>query len=160
DKDGGSGSATFKVTVANVSPTASLGNNGPANEGSPATVSFSGQSDPSGADTSAGFHYSIACDGLAGSLATTYAGATDGASKPCTFADNGSYTVKGRILDKDGGSNTYDTTVVVNNVKPSLSPPTDDTGVEGASKSFGLGSFADPGANDSPWHLHVTWGDG
>jgi hypothetical protein len=160
DKDGGVGQATFKVAVANVAPTASLANDGPVDEGSPATITFSGQHDPSGADTAAGFHYSYACDGVAGSLATTYAGATDGASKQCTYADNGSYLVKGRIFDKNGGSNTYDTTVVVNNVNPSLTPPSDDNGVEGTSKSFGLGSFADPGANDNPWHLHVTWGDG
>jgi hypothetical protein len=160
DKDGASGSTTFKANVSNVPPTASLGNNGAVDEGSPATISFSGHSDPSSADTTAGFHYSYACDGMASSLATTYAGATDGASKQCTFADNGSYGVKGRIFDKDGGSSTYDTTVHVNNVNPSLTPPSDDTGLEGASKSFGLGSFSDPGANDNPWHLHVTWGDG
>src|SRR2546421_12446065 len=45
DKDGGSDTKTFKVTVANVPPTADLGNNGPVNEGSPATISFSGQQD-------------------------------------------------------------------------------------------------------------------
>src|SRR5207248_6569864 len=36
DKDGASGDASFKVTVANVPPTATLGNNGPVDEGSPA----------------------------------------------------------------------------------------------------------------------------
>src|SRR5262249_3434190 len=52
------------------------------------------------------------------SLASTYAGATDGPSKQFTFADNGSYTVYGRIFDKDGGSAQYTTTVAVNNVAP------------------------------------------
>src|SRR5439155_7496440 len=60
DKDGGSGTATFQVAVASVAPTASLSNDGPVNEASPATISFSNQHDPSGADTSAVFHY--ACD--------------------------------------------------------------------------------------------------
>src|SRR5207244_1447546 len=61
DKDGGLGQASFNVTVANVDPTATLANNGPVDEGSPATISFSGQQDPSGADTSAGFHYAYSC---------------------------------------------------------------------------------------------------
>src|SRR5207248_2232833 len=68
DKDLASGSAIFTVTVANVAPTATLGNNGPVNEGSPATVSFSNQFDPSSADTSAGFHYAYSCSN--GSLAS------------------------------------------------------------------------------------------
>src|SRR5439155_614370 len=73
DKDGGSGDTSFQVTVANVAPTAALGNDGPVNEGSLATVSFSSQHDPSSADTAAGFHYAYACDN--GSLGSaTYAG--------------------------------------------------------------------------------------
>src|SRR2546425_12788762 len=63
DKDGGTDSKTFKVTVANVAPTATLSNNGPVNEGSPATISFSAPFDPSSADTSAGFHYAFDCAG-------------------------------------------------------------------------------------------------
>ena len=47
DKDGDSDSETFSVHVNNVAPTATLANNGPVNEGSPATVSFSNQFDPS-----------------------------------------------------------------------------------------------------------------
>ena len=73
DKDGGSTEYTTTVTVNNVAPTATLSNNGPVNEGSPATVTFSSQFDPSSADTTAGFHYAYDCDG--GSLAAaTYAG--------------------------------------------------------------------------------------
>src|SRR5207237_929275 len=62
DKDHDSGSAQFTVTVANVPPTADLANGGPVGEGSPASVSFSNANDPSGADTTAGFHYAFACD--------------------------------------------------------------------------------------------------
>src|SRR5207302_3062089 len=50
DKDGGSDSKTFKADVANVAPTADLSNGGPVNEGSPVSVSFSNQHDPSSAD--------------------------------------------------------------------------------------------------------------
>jgi hypothetical protein len=90
------------VTVNNVAPTATLGNDGPVNEGSAVTVSFSGQSDPSSADTTAGFHYAFDCNG--GSLATkNYSNSGTGASTTCTFPDNGSYTVRGRIIDKNDG---------------------------------------------------------
>ena len=51
--------ATF--TVANVAPTATLGNDGPVAEGSTATVTFSGQSDPS-ADDAATLTYSYDFD--------------------------------------------------------------------------------------------------
>ena len=128
-------------------------------EGSSATISFADQSDPSSADTAAGFHYAYDCAN--GSLAgVTYATAGTDASAQCTYADNGTYTVRARIFDKDDGSSEYTTSVTVKNAAPSLTPPADDNGVEGSSKSFGLGSFSDPGANDNPWHLHVTWGDG
>ena len=61
DKDDGFSSYTSDVTVHNVAPTATLSNNGPIDEGSPATVSFSNQLDPCPADTTAGFHYAYSC---------------------------------------------------------------------------------------------------
>ena len=42
--------------------------------------------------------------------------------------------------------------------KPVLTAPSDQTAVEGASKSFNLGSFVD--ADGSPWTVTVSWGDG
>src|SRR5437879_9966550 len=111
DKDGGSDTKSFKVAVANIPPTADLGNNGPVDEGSPVTVSFSNQLDPSSADTSAGFHYAYSCTN--GSLAgATYAGSGASASTNCAFADNGTSTVRARIIDKDGGFTEYTTDVV------------------------------------------------
>src|SRR5206468_10420377 len=93
---------TFKVTVSNVAPTATLSNNGPVNEASPATISFSAQLDPSSADTSAGFHYAFDCAG--GLLSATYATAGTAASTSCTSsAGPSTHTVSARILDKDGG---------------------------------------------------------
>src|SRR5204862_903851 len=114
-----------------------------------ATASFSAQHDPSSADTAAGFHYAFSCTNgdLSGS---TYGGSGTSASTSCTFADNGTHTVKGRIIDKDGGFNEYTTDVVVKNVRPTVTAPSDQATDEGTSKSFDLGSFSDPGANDSP----------
>ena len=69
-------------------------------------------------------------------------------------------TVCGRIFDKDDGSTTYSTVVTVSNVAPTVTAPANQTANEGASTSFSLGSFSDPGVNDSPWAVDVDWGDG
>src|SRR5207245_9984410 len=63
DRDDAFSEYTTTVTINNVAPTATLSNNGPVNEASPVTVSFSSQLDPSAADTSAGFHYTFDCAG-------------------------------------------------------------------------------------------------
>src|SRR5437588_11046891 len=52
-------------------------------------------------------------------------------------------------------------TVIANftpEARPTVTPPSDQVAVEGASKSFNLGSFADP--DGSPWTIDVNWGDG
>src|SRR5436305_10883928 len=109
DKDGGFAYEHSTATVTNVAPTAALANNGPVNEGSPATISFSNQHDPSNADTTAGFHYAYDCNN--GSLAgATYAGSSASASTTCTFDDGPStHTVRARIIDKDGSFTEYQT---------------------------------------------------
>ena len=48
--------------------------------------------------------------------------------------------------------------VDIANVVPSVTPPADQTAVEGSSKSFNLGSFTDPGP-DNPWTVDIDWGD-
>ncbi len=116
DKDGGvSTAAVDAISVTNVAPTATFGNNGPVNEGSPVTVSFSGQSDPSTADTAAGFQYAYALSESGLSTATPSGSATS----QFTFTTFGNDTVWGRIIDKDGGYTDYSTTFMVNNVAPS-----------------------------------------
>jgi PKD domain/BNR/Asp-box repeat len=41
---------------------------------------------------------------------------------------------------------------------PTVTPPADQTSVEGASHVFGLGSFSDP--DGGPWSVDIDWGDG
>ncbi|MBI5965464.1 MAG: hypothetical protein HY863_18460 [Chloroflexi bacterium] len=146
------------VTVNNVAPLASLGNSGPINEGDSVTVSFSGQSDPSNVDTLAGFHYAFDCSG--GSLsAATYEGSQASDSTSCTFADNGNYVVSGKIIDKDGGSNEYTTTVTVNNVAPTLSAITIGQALIPVNTPISASAFfTDPGTLDT--HMTVwNWDD-
>jgi hypothetical protein len=96
---------------------------------------------------------------VAGSLAVTAAHG----SFQCSFADGpASADVKIQVRDSDGASEAASQSVqivAVANVAPSVTASAGQAGEEGASKSFDLGSFADPGA-DSPWAVEVAWGDG
>ena len=100
DKDGGFTEYTTDVTVNNVAPTATSATTGRSTKASPATVTLQRPERPVGDDTAAGFHYAYACEN--GSLAeATYAGSGTSASTTCTYDDNGTYTVRARIIDKD-----------------------------------------------------------
>jgi hypothetical protein len=148
------------VTVANVAPSATFTVDSPVTEGSASTLTLADASDPSNADTQAGFRYSFACDGDAASLATSYATSDTGSTHACAFADNGSYPVAARVLDKDGGQSTYDAVVTVADVAPTvgaISAPADPVAL-GAAMSIGA-PFSDAGALDTHTAL-VDWGDG
>ena len=106
DKDGGFTEYTTTVTVNNVPPTATLSNNGPVNEGSAATFSFSNQFDPSSVDTTAGFHYAFSCTNGRSGASHLRGECRQARPPPAPFADGpATLTVKGRIIDKDGGFN-------------------------------------------------------
>ena len=89
-------------------------------------MSFSSQSDPSSADTTAGFHYAYDFDndGTFDVGNGTYAGGVTAASVtvPAAYLSNGpsSRVVKARVIDKDGGFTDYTTTITVNNVPPTV----------------------------------------
>lgn len=158
DPGGFSAEATATVDVRNAAPTGTFDAASPIEEGGSSRVGFTQASDPSSADTSAGFHYSIACDGQDSSLASTYADASaTGDSRSCSFPESGSHTIKGRIFDEDGGYDTYSAAVEVENVAPSVDAGTDHTIDEGATFDSS-GSFADPGGDT--WTATVNYGDG
>lgn len=126
DSDGAvSNTASRTVSVQNVDPTATLNAPVSVNEGGTATVGFANQQD-SETDTNVGFHYAFNCNG--GSLdGATYANSGTANSTTCAYDDNrlwldkggfGAYTVRAKIMDKDGGSNEYTADVNANNVYP------------------------------------------
>jgi hypothetical protein len=147
------------VTIANVAPTATLSNSGPIAEATAATIRFSDASDPSPADTAAGFRYAFHCDGSEFDPAPTYADASTSSSTSCAFAGRGRKTVRARIIDKNGGFRDYTTDVTVTNGAPTLTVALDQRAGEGSAKEFLLGSFADVG-DAGPWTVDVDWGDG
>jgi len=150
--------------VANVAPTVNLTGDLNVDEGSTHTYSFT-VTDP-GVD---GFTVDAAypdCDAgatnngsyVAGSLAVTAAGG----SFKCSFPDGPSTAnVKIKVADSDGASTTDSESVqvvAVANVAPTVVAAAGQSSDEGQAKSFSLGSFSDPGVNDS-WMVDVSWGD-
>src|SRR3954471_4138080 len=156
--------ATQTVTVNNVAPTVTLSGPAAANEGDTKTYNFT-VSDP-GQDTfvvDAGFPD---CDAGATNNGTFVAGSlsltASGGSFQCFFADGPSTAnVKIQVRDSDGASDAASQSVqivAVANVNPTVTAPANQNANEGASTSFALGSFTDPGP-DSPWAVDVDWGD-
>lgn len=91
---------TTTVRFANVAPTATLIAPTSVDEGSDISLLLSDPSDPSGADTTAGFTYSFDCGSGYGPFGSYH-------SFSCSTTDNGSRVVKGKVRDKDGGVSEY-----------------------------------------------------
>lgn len=122
NSNGDVNTAQGAVAINNVAPSATLGNNGPVDEGTSATVSFSNGFDYATADASAGFHYAFDYDNNGtwdfGDGAYAGSGTQSSVSVPASYLDDiaPSRTVKGRIIDKDGGTRDYTTTIALNPV--------------------------------------------
>jgi PKD repeat protein len=156
DNDGGVGSDTAAVTVNNVAPTSSVSNNGPKNEGSAVTVSFGAVTDPGTLDT---FKYSFDWNNDG-----TYEVVDQVASSADhTWYDNGVFTVKAKVSDKDGGFTAYTTAVTVNNVAPTVTITGPKTWVVPIGSVTFAGSFTDPGTADThtaTWYFDNVPSDG
>ena len=148
---------SFPVTVNNVSPTGTVSNSGPVNEGSSASVSVSAN-DPSAVDTAAGFSYSYDF-GNTGSF-DIIDSLVNTAIVPAQVLDDGpaNIPVRIRIADKDGDSSEYITFIEVNNVAPIIASVTGDIIDENDTATVS-GSFADASANDS-FTVTINWGEG
>ncbi|MFO0820937.1 MAG: Ig-like domain-containing protein [Pirellulales bacterium] len=156
DSGGKVGVASTTLQVNNSPPSASLTFSGTQLEGSPITISFLNSTDPSDADAAALLYsYDFNNDGdfIDAGEATDVASS----SRSFTYPQDGFYTVRGRIKDKDGGSTTYTTSFSVLNVPPTLNAGADDSLNEGQTFSR-TGTFTDPGADS--WTATVNYGDG
>lgn len=149
DQYGQTNSDTLQVTVQNVAPTATLSNDGPQPEGSPVIVSFSDVVEPGTVD-SLFYSFDWDNDGVYDIVDQ------EEASAQHTWPDNGTYTVRARIMDDDGGWNDFTTEVTVTNVAPTVNAGEDATINEGSTFSRS-GSFTDPGADS--WTATVDYGD-
>ncbi len=116
DKDLGTTAYAKLVTVNNVPPSATFSAPASVNEGSAFQLALTNRSDPSSADTAAGFKQGFDCGDGVGFNAW---GA--GTTRSCAAPADGpaARTVKGRIRDKDLGANSYSAGLSVKNVAPS-----------------------------------------
>lgn len=151
DSDGASRTASVLVNVTNMHPVAQVDATTSINEGSTATVSlikggFSYQDGET--DTNAGFRYAFDCNN--GPLTTyNYANSGTANSVNCPTTDNGTKTVRAKIMDKDGGSTEYTKSITVNNVSPTATFNTPTSVNQGNNFTVSLGSVSDPSSNDT-----------
>jgi uncharacterized protein len=123
------------------------------NEGSSFSLSLTNPQDAGLNDTT--FTYQFDCgDGLG------YGAADAATSATCPTTDNGSRSVKAKILDDDGGSSEYTATVQVVNVPPAFatgSPNFDPSQVSCAAAGNATlkYAFTDPGADT--WTAFIDW---
>jgi hypothetical protein len=152
DKDGGTRGYSASVTVDNVAPTATFNAPTSVNEGSAITLSLTAPSDPSSADTAAGFQYAFDCGDGSG-----YGAYSSSSTRSCPTSDNGTRSVGGKIKDKDGGTSEYTATVTVNNVPPTLTSltPSSYLVLKGTPVSV-TGAYTDPGTGDT-FVCTVNW---
>jgi uncharacterized protein len=108
DDGGETATAQTTVDVQNVAPTATF--SAPATDfaGYPFTLSLSSPSDPSAADTAAGFTYAFDCGDGSG-----YGAFGPSATATCPTSDVGTRSVAAKIRDKDGDVSVYPGTVSV-----------------------------------------------
>ncbi len=144
DGKGGVETRSLTIGVLNVAPSAVLGAPVSVDEGGPIGLALTAPSDPSSADTAAGFEFAFDCgDGAGfGAFGTT-------ASVSCATTDDGVRTVGGRIRDKDGGVSEYTATVSVMNVAPSATLVFDDPVDEGGAFALSLIDASDPSSVDA-----------
>jgi hypothetical protein len=159
-KDGVTGPATSLTIVAtHVKPTALFASAGAVTEGQQATVSFSQQMAASPLDQAAGFTYSYDFDN------SGVFEVVDSPNASATFtppAEEGVYTVVGRIKNQDGVFTDYTTTVVVHDAALSAQNQTISGGTEGKTgpaTNVLVATFtdADPAGTLADYSATVQW---
>ncbi len=118
DGFGGVNVASASLTLQNSAPSAEMLALNEATEGTAVAVSFANAFDPSEPDVNAGLLYSIDLnnDGDYNDAGEVLDNSSPNIS--ITFPDNGSYTIAGRVRDRDGASTTYSKVINVGNASP------------------------------------------
>jgi hypothetical protein len=134
----------FQLDVNNVAPSATFNVPASVDEASNIGLSLTDPSDPSSADTAAGFEYRFSCDN-----GTTWTAWSASNADVCSTIDDGTRNVKGELRDKDGGTSTYSASVTVENVAPSATFNAPVSVDEGSNINPSLTDVVDPGSADT-----------
>ncbi|MDB5294141.1 MAG: hypothetical protein JWO31_124, partial [Phycisphaerales bacterium] len=118
--EGGTAEAVVPVTIDNAPPTAVLAGPATVPVGDPAAFALSNARDASPADAAAGLRFSFDFDNDGDFVDPGDVVDAAGPSAAYAFPAVGTYTVRGRVADKDGGYSDYTASVVVT---PPPSPP-------------------------------------
>ncbi len=138
---------TFTYSATNVAPSASFGAPTAAvDEGSPIALSLTDPTDPSSADTAAGFSYAFDCGDAVPAAFGALGSVT---SESCATSDNGTRTVRGKIQDKDLGRSEYSQSVSVANVAPTAALSAPSSVNEGSPISLSFTNPVDPSSVDT-----------
>ena len=152
DKDGGVGNDSKTITVTNVPPTAAItGAAASSAEGTTITLG-STVTDPSSADTAAGFTF-------AWSVVKNGSPFASGNSAGLSFTpdDNGTYVVSLSATDKDGGVGNDSKTITVTNVPP-IAAITGAPASSPEGTAISLGStVTDPSSQDTAVGFTRSW---
>ncbi len=158
DGDGGVGSDTFLVTVANVAPVVDAGANQNAQEGTttvslpPATFVDPGAENAHTATINWGDGTAVVA-GVVDQNANTVSGSH-------VYANNGTFTVTVTVSDGDGGTGSDTFTVTVANVAPVVDAGANQNALEGTTTvSLPPATFVDPGG-ENDHTATINWGDG
>ena len=143
DATSASNEATRLVTVANLPPQITeVDADSPIDEGGSSTVTVTA-TDPAGANDP--LSYQFDCNGDS----SYEVGPQAGNSHACAFGDNGSFTVNVRVSDGDSGADTGSTTVVVENVPPTITHVAANSPIdEGGSSTIAVTATDPAGPND------------
>ena len=163
DDDGGTGLATFTITVENALPTVLSLSSVAGNEGG--EVQLSGTfSDPGIADT----HTALVHWGD-GSTSAGLVAETDGQGTVAAthiYADNGNYNVWLEVIDNAGGIGERAGTATIANVAPTATTLVGPEVIAGSPVNISVATFVDPGYTNAAagtqetFSAEIDWGDG
>ncbi|MBD3256752.1 MAG: DUF11 domain-containing protein, partial [Candidatus Lokiarchaeota archaeon] len=142
---------TITVTAVNDPPVADAGGSYGTDEGGVINLDGSASSDTE--EAIATYEWDCTADGTYDVTSASPTGDT------CGYDDDGTYTVRLRVTDDLGATDTSTATVTVNNVAPTLTLSGDAHVDEGAIYTLHLSAVTDPG-DDTISTCTVDWGDG
>lgn len=154
DVHGVTSTATTTVTVANVAPVATFAHATGAQEGGSFGLSLAGATDASPVDQGT-LRFAFDCGDGAGFGAPQAVPAAT-----CAATDDGARTVRGRVLDKDGGATEYAGSITIANVAPVITSLVTTPGpVTAGTAVSATVAFTDVGTLDTH-AATIHWGDG